>query len=470
MTFNRRTLMASVGAGAAIGMANGFFGATSSAADKTGKSANDEHVLGYIGTGIRFHTALGHQAMEFGRCAKICDVDSSQAGRALQKVMDVSREKGYPINTTVHEDYQHALDDNSIDTVVIASPDHWHTKHVLDALAAGKDVYCEKPLTLTIAEGTMIEDAIKKSGRIVQVGTQQRTEFNSYFATAAAMTREKRAGDLSQVTVCIGGSREAVELPVVDPPKHLNWEKWLGQCPEVPYRSLAEVSDTSGWGAGHPFSRAHRYYRWFYEYSGGKLTDWGAHHVDIAMLSLNKLGDDVGNITIDPMSVEHPVEFVDGMPQQDDRFNCATKFQVMVTFADGQKMLVADRADDKGFDNGIMFEGNGGRYLVNRGKLVGKPVEQLKSKPLASDPYEIVYGREKPKSHMAHFFECVKNRTQPISDVTSHNAMLNVCHGINIAMRLGRKLTYDPKTRTFVGDDQANTFVSRDQREGYELA
>lgn len=467
MPFTRRTFLASTGAAMAAS-ASGFL--TQSSASAQSDSPNEQPTIGYIGTGIRYHTALGTGGMNFGPCTKIADVDGAQAGRAWQKAMDIHREKGRPINITTHEDYRHVLDDKTIDVVIIASPDHWHTKHVIEAMRAGKDVYCEKPLTLTIAEGTMIEDVIKETGRIVQVGTQQRTEFDSRFVKAAAMARDYRVGKLKKVTVCIGGSREAVPLPKVDPPVSLNWEKWQGQCELTDYRSLSEITDVSGWGAGHPFSRAHRYYRWFYEYSGGKLTDWGAHHVDIAMLALDKLGDDIGNVTIDPMEVVHPVDFKDGMPQQDDRFNCATKFKVKVTFADGVEMHVQDNAKDLGFDNGIMFHGDQGRYLVNRGKLVGKPVEDLGSKPLPGDPFEMLYGRAKPESHMAMFMECVKTRKQPISDVKSHNAMLNVCHAINIAMRLGRELTYDPKARDFVGDEQASGFVSREQRKGYEIS
>ncbi len=465
MPVNRRKFLASTGATLATA---GFFGQTS-ADDAESTSPSEQPVFGFIGTGIRFHTALGRGGTQFGKCAKISDVDSVQAGRALQKMRDAHREKNWPIDMTVHEDYRHVLDDNRIDNVIIGSPDHWHTRQVLEALDAGKDVYCEKPLTLTIEEGTLIEKAIEKTGRIVQVGTQQRTEFDSRFVTAAAMARDNRAGEMKKVTVCIGGSREALPLPVVDPPKSLNWEKWLGQCPLVEYREAPNINDTAGWGAGHPFSRAHRYYRWWYEYSGGKLTDWGAHHVDIAMLALDKLNDDVGEVTIDPISVTHPVEFVDGMPTKDDRFNAATAFNVRVSFADGLQMYVRDQAEDLGFDNGIMFEGTKGRYLVNRGKLVGKPVELLKDNPLPGDPFEMAYDRPKPASHMANFIECVKTRKQPISDVPSHNAMLNVCHAINIAMRLNRKLVYDPKSRSFVDDPQANTFVGREQRKGYEL-
>ncbi|MGI9474193.1 MAG: Gfo/Idh/MocA family protein [Rubripirellula sp.] len=466
MTANRRAFLASSGAAIAT---SGFLGQASFAQDASSKSANEQPVIGYIGTGIRYHTALGDGGAKFGPCAKISDVDGVQAGRALQKMMDLHRENNRPLDTTVHEDYRHVLDDKKIDVVIIASPDHWHTKQVVEALQAGKDVYCEKPLTLTIEEGNLIEDAIKKTGGIVQVGTQQRTEFGSRFVTAAAMARDGRVGDIKTVNVCIGGSRDPEVLPVVDPPKSLNWEKWLGQCPVVDYRSAASIADTTGWGAGHPFSRAHRYYRWWYEYSGGKLTDWGAHHVDIAMLALDKLRDDIGVVKIDPQEVSHPVPFVDGMPTKDDRFNAATKFKVKVTFDDGVEMFVRDRADELGFDNGIMFQGTQGRYLVNRGKLVGKPVEILKEKPLERDPFEMLYGQAKPASHMTNFMDCVKTREQPISNVPSHNAMLNVCHAINIAMRLGRELNYDPKTRKFVDDEQANTFVGRERREGYDI-
>ena len=468
MPVSRRQFIA---AGAQAAAAVGFFTSSlSEGSESESRSPNEEPVVGFIGTGIRFHTALGGNGTKFGPCAKIADVDAAQAGRAWQKMMDAHREKNLPIDMTVHEDYRHVLDDKRINAVIIATPDHWHTKQVIEALQAGKDVYCEKPLTLTIDEGNLIEKAIEQTGGIVQVGTQQRTEFGTRFVKAAAMARDGRVGDIKKLTVCIGGSREAVPMPVVDPPRHLNWEKWLGQCPVVEYRESPTIVDTGGWGAGHPFSRAHRYYRWFYEYSGGKLTDWGAHHVDIAMLALDKLNDGIGHITIDPISVTHPMKFVDGMPTQDDRFNAATAFHVKVTFADGIEMNVRNTAqDDLGFDNGIMFEGTGGRYLVNRGKLVGAPVEALESNPLPGDMFETLYGVPNPKSHMKNFFDCVKSRKQPIANVNSHNQMLNVCHAINIAMRLDRKLTYDPKTRQFVDDDQANSFTKREQRKGYEI-
>lgn len=470
--FLTSSLAASVGAYLGSGLR------TKASFGSTFASPNEQPVVGFIGTGIRYHTYHCKQALKFGPCAGVADVDFVQAGRAQQAAIDIHREKGHPLNIGVYDDYRELLDRKDVDVIVIGSVDHWHTKMVCDALAAGKDVYCEKPLTLTIREGQQIVEALKKSGRVMQVGTQQRTEFSKRFSTAVAMMHEDRVGDPNVVTVCIGGSRESGILPKVDPPKSLNWERWLGQCPVVDYRSADKIVDDTGWGAGHPFSRAHRYYRWFYEYSGGKLTDWGAHHVDVAMWALDKLGDDIGTVKIAPLEVTHPVEFKDGYPTKDDQFNCATAFKVKCTFADGVQMHVRDTAPDLGFENGIMFQGTKGRFLVNRGKIVGKPVEMLKQNPLADDAYAKIYGEKSTPDlegygedgyHMLNFMECIKTRKQPASDVVSHNRMLNVCHAINVAMRLGRAVEYDPKTETFGSDEQANSFIAREQRKGYEI-
>ena len=463
---NRRSfLQSSVASAAATGM---FFSSASAAEDAVG-GANDQPVFGYIGTGIRFHTALGKGGTEFGPGAALADVDLVQLGRAQQVIVDQARKHKRPLLIHAHEDYRHVLDNKDIDAVFIATPDHWHAKQVIEAMQAGKDVYCEKPLTLTIKEGQQIIEAVNKTKRVLQIGTQQRTEFGQRFAKAAAMVRDNRVGKLNRITVAIGGSRECPKLKAMDPPKQLNWDLWCGQAPLVDYRE-GDLVDLSGWGAGFPLGRAHRYYRWWYEYSGGKLTDWGAHHVDIAMWAANKLGSDVGKIEIDPVMAIHPVPFKDGMPAEDDRFNAATKFKVKVTFTDGLEMMVVDSAEEElGFRNGVMFHGEDGRFLVNRGKLVGKAVEQLADKPLADDWLEKLYGRRAPKSHIGHFVDCIKSRETPISDVVSHHRMLSVCHAINIAMRLDRKLVFDPATDTFVDDEQANGFVARKQRKGYEV-
>ncbi|MFK7767100.1 MAG: Gfo/Idh/MocA family oxidoreductase [Mariniblastus sp.] len=474
---SRRGFLKASAATCAAGYFGGAASSSTSAYAEGFRSANDQPGIGFIGTGIRFHTYHGKQALKFGPCVGVCDVDAVQAGRALQVAVDNHRAQNRELVIGAHEDYRHILDNKDVDVVVIGTVDHWHSKIAIEAMEAGKDVYCEKPVTLTIREGQQILAAQKKTGQVVQVGTQQRTEFSKRFATAAAMIRENRIGKPKEVNICFGGSRKSDVLPVVDPPKSLNWDMWLGQCPFSLYRATDKVVDKTGWGAGFPFGRAHRYYRWFYEYSGGKLTDWGAHHVDIAMWAMDKLGDDIGKISIEPIRVFHPVEFDEkGMPKRDDMFNCAVTFKVKCTFEDGTVMYVQDKDDDLGFDNGIMFQGKG-RFLVNRGKLVGSPVEAMKDKPLASDSISKLYvddassleGFGEEGYHMKNFMDCIKTRKQPASDMQSHHRMLNVCHAINIAMRLDRKIVFDPKTETFGDDALANSFIEREQRKGFEV-
>jgi predicted dehydrogenase len=437
-------------------------------ADAPSKSPNEQPVLGFIGCGIRYHEDLGHAAMKFGPCAAIADVDALQAGRALQVAFDEHRTLDRPLAVDVYEDYRHILDRPEINAVFIATPDHWHTKIAIDAMNAGKDVYCEKPLTLTIREGQQFIEAEKKTNRIVQVGTIQRTEFNNMFATAVALVGAGRIGKLKRITCAIGPARKCNPLPVKPAPKTLNWELWQGQTPLVDYRQ-GPLGDAKGYGAGHPLSRTHNYFRWWYEYSGGKLTDWGAHHVDIAVWALDQVRKGLGQVAIEPLAAEHPVPLKAGMPTAADRFNTAVTFNVKCTLDDGVELHIRDKAGDLGFDNGVLFEGESGRLFVNRGKLSGKPVEDLKSNPLPADYLKKLYGMDPPASHVANFFDCTKSRKTPIADTASHHRALSICHAVNIALRLGRKLTYDTGKEQFVVDAQANTFIERPQRKGYEI-
>ena len=471
MPTRRSFLKTSVATSLAVSLGGnmGYWSGTAALAANASTSPNEQPVVGFIGTGIRFHTALGRGATEFGPCAAVCDVDLLQAGRALQVAVDQHREHERPIDIDVTQDYRKVLDRKDIDAVFIATPDHWHTKIAIEAMQAGKDVYCEKPLTLTIREGQQILQVMKQTGRVMQVGTQQRTEFDKRFAKAAAMVRDGRVGKIKRVTAAIGGSPSCEALNVTSVPAQLDWDRWLGQAPKADYIE-GDLIDIKGWGAGFPMSRTHRYFRWFYEYSGGMMTDWGAHHVDIALWALNKQNADIGLVKINPLEVTHPVPLANGYATQSNRFHTATQFKVQLLFEDGIELLVRDSAEsDLGYKNGVMFEGSEGRFLVNRGKLVGKAVEQLKENPLPEDALEKLYGSKVPTGHMDNFFDCVKTRAQPASDVESHHRIISICHAMNIAMRLGRKLTYDPKQENFVGDAQANTFLSREQRKGYEI-
>lgn len=434
------------------------------------RSANSRPVCGYIGTGIR-SLQLMPDGLRFGPCAALCDVDGEQLRNARGACEMVYLGAGVaPPPVDVYEDYRRILDRPDIDTVVIATPDHWHVKIAVEALHAGKDVYCEKPLTLTIAEGRILNDAIKATGGVLQVGTQQRS--GDQFQKAVGLMRDGRLGKPKRLTCGIDDSPSCDALPLAAPPSEMNWNRWLGPAPYVEYRSASAATD-EGYGGHQPYSRGHAHFRWWYEYAGGKLTDWGAHHVDIAMWALGKSDGSVGKYTIDPIRVEHPVPLENGMPTLDDRFNTATNYHVRVTFEDGVELDIVDYSEDLKFGNGVMFECEKGRYFVNRGKLTGKPVEELDKNPLPEDFLSSIYaGPADPlaeRPHMKNFMDCVKSRETPISDAESHHRHLTVCHAANIALRLGRKLTFDTATEKFVGDERANEMIARENRKGFEI-
>ena len=328
-------------------------------------------------------------------------------------------------------------------------------------MLAGKDVYFEKPLTLTIAEGKLIEKVVKQTGRVFQVGTMQRTESDLRFLQAVALVQNGRIGKVQRVTCGINGMEASPVIPVVPVPEGLDWDLWLGPAPKVDYRALPELRE--GYGGGVPlFSNAHYSFRNWHEYSGGKLTDWGAHHVDIACWAIG--ASDTGPSKVTPVEFSLPVEYKDGHPVVADQYNAATSFKIKVDMPNEVEMIITSEGD-----NGILFEGTEGRFFVNRGKIAGKPVEDLKEKPLPEDAIEKVYGGKVSENHTANFIEGMKARKQPISDVWTHNRMLEICHLSNIAMRLNRSLAWDPVKREIVGDAQANSFLSRESRKEYQI-
>lgn len=425
-----------------------------SLADQAAQSPNERLIWGVIGSGDRWGVkgkdgklnGVGKESLPFGDYAAICDVDANRAEKAKEMTGG---------KADVHEDYRHVLDNPSIDAVIIVTTDHWHTKIAIDAMKAGKDVYCEKPLTLTIEEGRQICQVARETGRVFQVGTQQRSEMGSKFLTFVALAHSGRLGKLKKVTCAIGGAPTCDPQPVEDVPAGLNWNLWLGQAPDTPYRKL----------------RAHYQFRWWYEYSGGKLTDWGAHHIDIASWAINQLGDDQGPTKIIPVMDEviHPVPLVNGMPTEDDRYNCATKFKINVSFPDDIEMVIRDEAKDIGFDNGIKLEGENGSIFGSRNKLEGDLIEELKTNPLPENAIRDLCKGKDPGNHMRNFVECIRDRSLPISDVFTHHKAMTTCHLANIAIRLGRELNWDAKIEKIIGDEQANSFQSREQRKGFEI-
>jgi len=399
------------------------------------KSRSSSERVGVGCIGLRYQgSVLASKAAAYGDIVAVCDVD--------RHVRDQAK-ASFGSTPYSCEDYRQLINRKDVDVVTIGTPDHWHTKMVVDACRAGKDVYCEKPITLTIDEGKLLRDVVKETGRVVQVGSWQRSDQR--FRLAVEMVRAGRLGKLKHVDVVLGKNKTSESLQVTTPPKHLNWNLWQGQTPDVPFIE----------------ERSHYTFRWWYEYSGGQMTDWGAHHLDIAQWAINSF----------PVRVNG----VGSMPSVKNGFNVAVDFKVDYEFENGVTMAVRDTGD-----NGILFTGDRGRIFVNRGKITGAPVEQLKENPLPREDWEIYRGDnvERPLragkldaiiNHMGNFFDCVESRQVPISDIESQHRSVSTCHLGNISMRLGRELSWDPTLEQFVDDTEANQWLQRQQREGFEV-
>ena len=410
-------------------------------ADET-RAKNDRPRLALIGCGGQ-GSGDARGAAHFGDFLAVCDVDRGHAERAKA---DGGIGKG---KADTYEDYRKVLDRDDIDAVIIGTPDHWHTKILIDAMKAGKDAYCEKPLTLTIDEGKKIGQVAKETNRVVQVGTQQRSDHNRVFLLAVAMVRDGRIGKIRKVTAAVGGAPSGGPFPKEKPPAELNWDMWLGQAPKVDYIK----------------ERCHYEFRWWLEYSGGKMTDWGAHHVDIAQWGIGM--EDTGPKTVEVERFDLPVEFKGGYPTVDDRYNTPTAFLIKNTFANGVELDIRDDTE-----NGVTFEGTNGRIFVTRDRidLSGAAVDSLYKNPVPESLLVELRKGKRIDGHMANFFECARDRATPVSDVWSHHRVLTTCHLANIAIRLGgRKLNWDPEKEEITGDSEANAWLTRPQREGYEV-
>jgi predicted dehydrogenase len=405
-------------------------------------SPNERPRVGCIGCG-GMGRGDANAAKRYGDLFAVCDVDRTNAERLNKEVAGGKAD--------IYEDYRKLLDRKDVDVVTISTPDHWHTKIAIDALRAGKDVYCQKPLTLTIDEGKMLCRVVKETGRVLQVGTQQRSENRNMFLTAVALVQQGRIGKVKRVTCVLGSAPKGGPFQRATPPSHLNWEMWLGQTSKVDY--LRE--------------RCHYTFRWWYEYSGGKMTDWGAHHVDIAQWAIGM--EQSGPVSVEVISAQHPVPFERGKPKIENCYNTATSFQVKCVFPNGVEMLICDKADGLHFDNGIQFEGEGGQVFVNRSRLTGAPVDALKSNPISEEVLLKLRKGKRFDSHMGNFIECVRDRSMPVSDVFSHHRTLTTCHLANIAIRLGRNLKWNPEKEEVIGDREANAMQRRRQRRGYRM-
>ena len=421
--------------------------------------------VGCIGTRSRWgfredgvFKGVGSFAMQFGDVIAVSDVDANQMQAGAEKAREFQRNHSRPVQVDQYADYQKLLDRNDIDAVTIVTPDHWHSKIAIDAMRAGKDVYCEKPLTLTIEESKQVRRVAEATGRVFQVGTQQRTEYEQRFLRAIALARLGRLGEVRRISIGINGAPVSDPIPIADVPQGLDWERWLGQSPLVDYRWSEKKHKF--WN----YTNCHYDFRWWYEYSGGKMTDWGAHHVDIAQWLIDQNGDGQGPTSVTPLEVHHPVRLDQrGQPTDPSRYNTADRFLVRVDFPDEVEMLIGSE-----LRNGLLVEGTAGRIFVSRGSLEGRPVEELTDNPLPEGIIEELYGGQ-PTTHMANFMQCIKTRQTPVSDVASHVRALNTCHLGNIAMRLNRPIRWDAQQEQILDDEVAQSMQAREQRKGYEI-
>lgn len=405
-------------------------------------SKNDRPRIGCIGVGsMGSGDARAHAG--FGDILAVCDVDSRRAEKAKH---DDKIGKG---KADAYGDYRRVLERDDIDVVSVVTPDHWHVKIAIEALEAGKHVFCQKPLTLTLEENQLIRNACKKhADKVFFIGTQQRSDKDR-FLRAVNMVQKGLLGDIQKITVGINGSPTGGPFPIVDPPAELDWDFWLGQAPKVPYRER----------------RCHYEFRWWYEYSGGKFTDWGAHHVDIALWAINQDKQGTGPVEIDGSDSKHPVPYKDGYPTVDDSYNTSHDFSVVCKFENGIVMDITSRGD-----NGVLFEGTKGRMFVNRGKITGEPIEKKWDEgQFGAEELQALYKGKQHEGHKNNFYRCIREGGLPVSDVYSHVQTMNACHLAAIAARLGRAIKWDPQAEKIVGDEQAASFFGRERREGFDI-
>lgn len=388
--------------------------------------ANDRILTGHIGVG---GMGRGNLGKFLDNAVAVCDVDSKHAANAAKIVLD---KKGREV--AVFEDYRKLLDRKDIDAVVVSTPDHWHAITTIHACEAGKDVYCEKPLSLTINEGRRMVEAARDNKRIVQTGSMQRSSSN--FRRACELVRNGYIGKVHTVHVGLANANDPGKLPPDSKaPENLNYDFWLGPAPVRPYNE----------------KRVHYNFRFWWDYSGGQMTNWGAHHIDIAHWGLGK--DDSGPISVHAEQVKYHPEGAHEVPEA-----C----RITYDYGDGVKMIVGQGQKD--IKMGTRFIGDKGEIYVNRGVFQPSSDEIGAIKLKDSDIHLI-----DSSNHHKNFLSCMETRELPICDVEIGHRTATACHLGNISCRLERKIEWDPVAEKINGDDEAAELTHRAHRAPYVL-
>src|SRR5580704_14811257 len=412
-------------------------------------SARNRITLGVIGTGNQgtndLQDFLGDERVQV---VAVCDVNKETpgywngaiGGREPARVLvewNYAREKraGMFRGCSAHEDFREVIGRKDIDAVLIAVPDHWHSIPVIEAARAGKDIYGEKPLSLTIAEGRAMANAVKRSNRVFQCGSQQRSDVR--FRKACEIVRNGAIGKLETVLVGLPGgtpdfghTRDRQDPEPV--PEGFNYEMWLGPAPEAPYAP----------------GRCHVNFRWCLDYSGGQITDWGGHHPDIAQWGMGT-------------ELTGPVAIKNGQASwaKEKIWNTAVDYYFEAHYANGVKMIVSSRVR-----GGVTFQGQDGAVWVNRGAIEATPDSLLDWQ--AKDGDVQLY---KSDNHARNFIDCVMSRKETAAPIEQAHRSISIAHLGNISLRLGRDIRWDPEREQIIGDETANQMLARPMRKPWAL-
>ncbi|WOO42553.1 Gfo/Idh/MocA family oxidoreductase [Rubellicoccus peritrichatus] len=378
--------------------------------------------MGFIGTGSKMMSSIWVADNKKVQPLYVCDVQP----RNLKWAQDFMIEQDYP-DVIPTQDFEDVVNDTSVDAVLICTPDHWHAAISLVAMRNGQDVYVEKPMTLTIAEGQAMVKAEKRYGSIVQVGSQQRS--NDAFRKAAEIVRNGWIGEIKEVYADLGAFPDPVLKPAEPIPEGFNYDKWLGPAPyEVYFEDRVDPYLNGGW-------------RRFWDYGSRKNGDWGAHHFDIIQWALGR--DFTGPTLFIPKGYE------------------GEKHMTYV-YDDGVK-VIKNHPEMKG--HMIRFIGTEGEVLVSRGGKLKSTPKELASRPL--NPSELHLYRS--GNHLQNWLDCIETRKRPICDTVIGHRTGTICQLAGIAERLGRPIRWDPEAEQILDDPAAARWQDRPRRAGYEL-
>jgi len=404
----------------------------SSVLSKAGSTPPSEKLtMGAIGIGGQgMHNLRNFLTCEDLRILAVCDVDTNHRIRAKNTVDSAYGNK----DCSAYNDFYEILTRKNIDTLMIATPDHWHAVISIEAAKAGKDIYCEKPISLTIAEGRAVADTMKRFGTVYQSGTQRRS--NSCFRFGVDIAQSGMLGKLHTLNCYYHNGPTCPPQKVEPVPEGFDYDRWLGSAPFEPYTPR----------------RCHGSFRWLYDYSGGQLTDLGAHFNDLAQWAN-------GSQYTGPTEYEGWAQY-----PKDGLFNTPVKFEVTATYADGVKMVLHDESEPGRGPRGNKFVGNEGWVSVDdTGKITASSKAIMQKVNFIQRGYEFMTG------HHRNFLDCVKTRGIPIASAEVAHRSTTTCHIANICLRLGRKVRWNPETERFVNDPEADRFLARAMRPPWHL-